>query len=145
MGVVLLALFTIPRFTDSNRGLVSAWSSAGIDCLVNGHTRTAQHFHPLLTIVVDGRAESIPASTGVIPSCMAEVHTHDASGTIHVESASGDKKFYLKDFFTIYGRSIDRDGHTVSMKVDGAPSTELGDLLLKDKQNIVLDYTKKVQ
>jgi hypothetical protein len=142
IAAVLLALFIIPRFTDPNRGLVSAWNSAGITCM-GGHSRAIQHFHPHVTIIVDGLEENIPANVGLVSNCMAEIHTHDTSGTVHVEAPIGDKQFYLRDFFTVYGQALERPGYAVSMRVDGKPSSELDNLLLKDEQKIELIYTRQ--
>ena len=140
-AVLLLALFVIPRLTNPNNAIVAAWSEAGIECLINGHTRLSQHFHPVLKITVDGLDEAIPANVGLLQSCMAEVHTHDTSGILHVESASGDKKFYLKDFLTVYGKSFRRPGYNVGLRVDGKLNVdELENLELKDKQQIEIFY-----
>ena len=145
LALVLLALFMIPKFTDPTRGFASAWAEAGVGCLAGGHSRTAQHFHPKLAIGVDGLQESIPANVGVLRTCMAEVHTHDASGTLHVEAIAADKITHLKDFFTVWGKTISRDGYSLVMTVDGKPNFELGELILKDGQQIVLEYKSNRQ
>src|SRR2546427_808615 len=57
------------------------------------------HFHPQLTLVIDGKSATVPAKIGIDPQLwqdhsldsygmqgMAPLHTHDTSGTIHVES-----------------------------------------------------------
>lgn len=142
LAVVLLTLFMIPKLTDPTRGFASVWADAGIECLAGGHARAAQHFHPKLAIGVDGLQEAIPANVGLIKTCMAEIHTHDASGTLHVETLAADKIVHLKDFFTVWGKTIQREGYSLLMTVDDKPNFELGELTLKDGQIIVLEYKK---
>ncbi len=141
MLILLIALFAWPKINNPNKGLLARLESAGLGCL-NGHSNALQHFHPRLIITIDGSAEAIPANFGISSGCMGEIHTHDATGTLHVETLFADKAVYLKDFFTVWDKTIERDGYAVSMTVDGKPSYELGNLLLKDKQQIVLEYKK---
>src|SRR5262245_29031219 len=50
------------------------------------------HIHPHLTIMVNGQQQTIPALIGINvdgrgnPTSFLPLHTHDATGTIHVES-----------------------------------------------------------
>lgn len=142
IALVLIILFALPKLTDPNGGLASVWKNAGVDCLSMGHSNVLQHLHPHLRIVVDGLEEALPINVGVLNNCMSEVHTHDTTGTIHVETLVSDKVVYLKDFLTVYGKPIQREGYTILMTVDGQPNLELENLTLKDKQQIVLDYKK---
>ena len=91
--------------------------------------------------MVDGVDELVPANIGIVRICLAELHTHDASGEIHVESTRAGHEFTFSQFLTVYGKAIERPGYTLQMTVDGVPNTELGALPFKDKQNIVLTYT----
>ncbi len=139
--VSLGGLFYYPR-TQTNPQ-TNKWEEAGIDCLTMGHQRLSQHFHPHLTVEVDETGEIIPADIGLLTNCMAEIHTHDSSGTIHVEAASGAKEFRLGQFFAVWGKSIERPGYTLEATVDGQLYTEaVENLILKDKQQIVLKYKK---
>lgn len=142
LGLVLVALFAWPKINNPNGAMLAQLEKAGIEC-IGSHNRAGQHFHPHLSVVVDGLDEGIPASVGVVSNCMAEIHTHDAAGTIHVETIDADKVVYLRDFFTVLGKSIERDGYNVTMSVDEKENLLLGDLILNDGQRIVLEYTKK--
>ncbi len=51
-------------------------------------------------------------------SGMAPLHTHDASGIIHVES-SVKRNYTLGEFLNIWG-GLDLNGKTVKMTIDGA-------------------------
>ena len=92
---------------------------------------------------MDGIEETIPASVGNVSRCTAEIHTHDLTGTIHVESPSATREFFFKDVLTVWGRALERPGYALEMTVDGAPSTEGEELMLKDKQQITLNYIKE--
>lgn len=143
IAVVLIALFAIPRITHPKGEAIAKWNDSGIECIDEVNVPLREHFHPHLTILVDGKMEPMLSQIGIVPGCVAEVHTHDASGTIHVESPNANKKFALQDFFTVWGQTIARSGYKLEMKVDGLVNEELGDLDLKDKQEIVLNYTKE--
>ncbi len=67
----------------------------------------AQHIHPYLRIVINGQPVTIPAFIGfrALPgggACLEPVHTHDASGIVHIESPSPTQTYTLADFFTIW-------------------------------------------
>ncbi|MEK7479603.1 MAG: hypothetical protein AAB634_03675 [Patescibacteria group bacterium] len=138
--IVLVVLFALPKYLDPNRELVSSWRKAGVACLTNGHTNLAKHFHPFLSVQIDGKLEAIPATVGVIPTCMAEIHMHDESGKIHVESFNGEKVFTLSQFFVVWGKTIEREGYDLKATLDGKPLENPEELILKDEQKIVLEY-----
>ena len=137
--VLLGVLFMWPRVGDPTRALVAGWKDANVDCLPS-HQRANLHIHPVLRITVDGAPEPIPAETGIVRSCMAEIHTHDGSGTLHVESVLAAKAFTLGQFFTVWGKELTREGYSADLTVNGAPSNEFGNLLLLDHQDIRIDY-----
>jgi hypothetical protein len=62
------------------------------------------HIHALLRIYVDGRSIPVPGQIGIDPlgPFLAPLHTHDASGILHVESAR-PYAFTLGQFFTVWG------------------------------------------
>jgi hypothetical protein len=109
----------------------------------------AEHIHPHLTILVDGQLQVIPAGIGLGANGNLPLHTHNASGYIHVES-SRVEPFRLRDFFTIWGQTLSNKNvlghradrtHKITMTVDGRPSNAFGTLLLRDLQDIVINYT----
>lgn len=89
----------------------------GITC-DNGMTTTGEflHIHSHLALIVHGRQMQIPARIGMVPTanggCLYWVHTHDASGIIHVESphvtAPRGGKYTLGMFFRIWGQALSR-------------------------------------
>ncbi len=136
-------LFAWPKFSGPNKEVVSKWSILGVECLDNGHANLAQHIHPNLKISIDGIPKEIPANIGILANCMAEIHTHDTTGKIHIETREAGKQFTLKTFFSVWGESIEKDGYGIEMSVDGLKSGELDNLILRDDQQIILEYTKK--
>jgi hypothetical protein len=75
-----------------------------------GESDAAFHIHARLDIYVDGRRVPVPALIGIDPAgaFLAPLHTHDASGIVHVE-ASRRFPFTLGEFFTVWGvRFTDR-------------------------------------
>ncbi len=121
----------------------------GESCL-NGHDGMAMHFHPYLTIVIDGDEYAIAQNTGIdtetCPDAMHMTHTHDASGKLHVESHTVEE-VPLEVFFDVWGVHFDstgildyRDG-TIEMTVNGQESMDYQNLILEDGQNIVITYT----
>lgn len=70
------------------------------------------HLHSHLTILDDGRHLIIPTNIGIVQQpdggdnrCFYEVHTHDGSGILHVESPQ-EQSFTLGQQFAVWGRSL---------------------------------------
>ncbi len=137
--IVIIILFAVGRITTRS-AKATTWADTNIPCLSNGHQNLAMHIHQIVTITVDGKSEVIPANVGIDTTCMAEVHTHDTSGEIHLESSS-QKTYTLGDFFTVWGENIDRPGYTLAVTVDGKPVDDPASLILHDEQRISLVYT----
>lgn len=141
--IVLGAFFAWPKINNPDKEIISKWKEMDVECLTNGHTNSAQHIHPHLEIVIDGQNSYVPENIGILKSCMAELHTHDNSGKIHIETNYAGKKFALQKFFDLWGESIEKKGYNLEMTVGGLPSQEFGNLILEDNQIIVLKYTKQ--
>jgi hypothetical protein len=107
------------------------------------------HIHPTLSIMVEGQERTVPADIGILQKCLYWVHTHDATGMIHVESPV-QRDYTLGNFFDIWGQPLDSkrfldraidSGHSVLAYVDG--QRYLGDprqIVLKDLEKIELMY-----
>ncbi len=111
----------------------------------------SMHIHPVVKIFFDDAPVTIPSNIGIDPSCMKALHTHDESGTIHVEYPQ-THDFVLADFFANWGMPFFKDQimdkkidatHTLTMTVDGKPSDQFDKLVLKDGQQIVIRYASK--
>ncbi|WP_106396959.1 hypothetical protein [Actinocorallia populi] len=63
----------------------------------------AKHEHAHLSLFINGQQQPVPANLGIDPTNnIAELHTHDARGVLHVESYSADKVFTLDQVFKIW-------------------------------------------
>ncbi len=117
------------------------------------HNTLTMHWHPVLTITLNGSQVTVPAQIGIDPSLwkdhsldqygtqgLSPLHTHDTSGTIHVESNTV-RDFTLHEFLAIWGEPSDGssiNGHPVtSLTVDGVPkTTPTTDVVFKEGQKI---------
>lgn len=66
------------------------------------------HYHSHLDIFVDGKKVEVPALIGINTGAqyITELHTHDTSGVMHVESPT-KRNFTLGQFFGVWGVRLD--------------------------------------
>ncbi|HEU4843369.1 MAG TPA: hypothetical protein VFT05_03810 [Burkholderiaceae bacterium] len=118
-------------------------SVAGVNCLVSED----YHIHAHLTILRDGNALAIPAHIG-LQGCAYELHTHDQSGVIHIETSSA-RKFTLGQLFAVWGQPLSRSnvagisGQAVNVFYNDGDTVlewtgEIGDLELAGHRSIVI-------
>ena len=132
-----------------------------------GSEGTAIHVHPHLQISINGQNVAVPAGVGIVRSgtCFEPLHTHDASGVIHVESPNTSTPYTLSEFFQIWNatyHTVTINGanhpiifnsndilgfgadanHKVVLLVDGTPSSAYGSLVLNslDEHTIVIEF-----
>ena len=84
-------------------------AAAGLDL---GPMGTAEHYHPHLSITIDGKPVPVPPNIGVDPNtgAMSAVHTHEGDGTIHIEAHTVGEKFTLGQLFTQWGVALSPTG-----------------------------------
>lgn len=87
----------------ATRGGGDPAAAAEIEC--NRNKQLRYHVHTNLKIYVEGQEVPVPANVGIQPDCLYWLHTHDASGTIHVE-APQRQDYTLGQFFEIWGRTL---------------------------------------
>ncbi len=76
----------------------------GIQCMTS--EQLAFHIHATLKLVKDGRDQTVPANIGIKEGrCLYWVHTHDASGLIHIESPI-QRDFTLGQFLNVWGKPL---------------------------------------
>lgn len=124
---------------------------AGLAC---GLVSENYHVHAHLSIFLDGTMLQIPQNVGIVPAtaardgCTYPLHTHDATGKIHVESAV-PMRFTLGQFFAIWGQPLSRTQvaglsglPVVIYLVDGATVTRYtgdpGDIELTSHREITI-------
>jgi len=122
-------------------------AAAGLDL---GPMGTAEHYHPHLSITIDGSAAPVPPNIGVDPNtgAMSALHTHEGDGTIHIEADSVGEKFTLGQLFTQWGVALNstriggvraKAGETVTVTSNGTPVPgDPADLQLEPDQQIEL-------
>jgi len=122
-----------------------------LDINLKDHNKLALHIHPILQIEINGQQQMIPANIGISSEGMRVIHTHDATGTLHVESPT-PHQFYLQDFFTIWGKEFsdqcifqhcENETHDLKMYVNGEESGLFGALPLRDKDIIRIVYEER--
>lgn len=129
-----------PSNPSSNQGGQQTESDhRSVPCLAS----EAFHIHPQLTVLVDGKEESVPANIGILPGCTRELHTHATDGVIHVESAV-DRGYTFADLLSVWQKPLLREGYTLRITVDGKETTE-PNFILKDNQQIILEYSSSSQ
>jgi hypothetical protein len=121
----LLVLSPPPVFGDPASGQPVGPDRVGC----NSAEIMTEHIHAHLTIAHDGHVVPVPAGIGIVQAagimlCIYWLHTHDDSGTIHIEAPGGN--FTLADFFAVWGEPLSRTrvgpyAGRVSIKINGAP------------------------
>ena len=105
------------------------------------------HIHQHMDIYVNGKRTTIPTGVGIYgDQFLTELHTHDSTGLLHVESPK-KRTFDLGQFFAAWGVRLDKDcigGYCKPdtpwrIYVDGAEYTgDPGELQLKKHQEIAI-------
>jgi hypothetical protein len=115
-----------------------------------GAEALAYHIHQNLQVYIDGHLEPVPTGLGAISSSsLAEIHTHDSSGTIHVE-AGATRNYNLQDVFDVWGVLFTKDqigeykvdeNNKIRIYVDGQQfGSDPTKISLKDQEVIVVTY-----
>jgi hypothetical protein len=108
------------------------------------------HIHAMLRIYVDGKQVEVPSQIGIDAGngFIAPLHTHDASGVIHLEAVKA-YPFTLGQFFDVWGvkfgdRQIgayrDDGTKTVQVYVNGRRISDPVGYVLKKHDRIVVAY-----
>ena len=123
---------------------------------ITDHDKMLLHIHPHLEILIGGNQITIPANIGISSSTwknhtidtygmtgMAPLHTHDTSGTIHVESNTV-RNYTLGQFFDVWGVQFNETcildkcsgSGKLSMTINGVSNNEYRNHVLKDAELI---------
>jgi hypothetical protein len=132
-----------PPWNNSSAVLSDRLQLLGLSAL--GQEGTVIHIHQHLDIYVNGKKVQVPALIGIDTAAgfLTELHTHDTSGILHVESAS-KREYVLGQFFGEWGVKLTSNclgtycGHLKwwvnGKRMIGNPAQ----LILKAHQEIVL-------
>lgn len=113
-------------------------------------SRSGIHWHPELSVSIKGQNQKVSANIG-IGARHQPIHTHDTSGTLHLEIqglvTKDDTK--LGRFFKIWGKQFNSNcifdscngrGGIVKMLVNGKENTEFENYQMKDRDKIEILY-----
>lgn len=113
-------------------------------------SKTGIHWHAALAIIIKGNEQEIPTDIG-IGAVHKPIHTHDATGEIHMEMQGLVTKqdILLGEFFKIWGKQFNSncifdscngsDG-TVKLFINGNENIEFENYQMKDKDKIEIKY-----
>mgnify|MGYP001565829406 CR=1 FL=1 len=141
---VALSLLVIGGSKNSTSGKTNR--EVALSCTTDMATKF--HIHPHLEIVVNGKKQEIPANIGVKLTCMNALHTHDNSGTVHVE-APEKRDFTLSDFFAVWNKTYNKDQildykvddrRVIRQTVNGEELQDYENTALRDGDQIVIFY-----
>jgi hypothetical protein len=127
--------------------VAGAVANAGLELLAE--EQLAVHYHPHLEVVVDGEPVAVPANLGITATGISELHTHDDSGTIHIESAT-DKPFTLGQLMATWDVELSErciaehcedDDSVLTVEVDGQPHEgDPNEIVFEEGQHILISY-----
>ena len=120
-------------------------------CLAD-HSGGINHIHATLSLSINGENVPIPEDVGirdsVCPNGMRGVHTHDATGRLHIETP-GEMNVTVGAFFAIWGEKFD-DSHIlgqvanenkeVVMFVNGTQNFEYENYVMENNAVIEIQY-----
>ncbi len=147
-GISALILFFVLFTRGEQESVKTERTTREVALTCTTDMATEFHIHPTLEIVVNGEKQEIPPNIGVLPNCMNALHTHDAVGTIHVESPER-RDFTLADFFAVWGKPFTTEEilgfktdetHRIKVLVDGVEVDTYENTVLKDKEKVVISY-----
>ena len=137
-------------FQKSGEAKNEARTSREIALTCTTDMATKFHIHPHVKIEINGADQIVPANTGVKPTCMNSIHTHDASGILHVESPV-KKDFTVGDFFAVWGKEFNKNqildyktgtSTTITLTVNGKTTDTYEHTVMHDGDTMVISYGK---
>lgn len=113
-------------------------------------SRTGIHWHPNLSIYIKDKQQEIPTNFG-IGAVHLPIHTHDSSGTLHLEMNGVVTKDRIKvgSFFRLWGKEFSstqifdkKNGEegVVKMTVNGRENKDFESYLMRDGDKIEIRY-----
>jgi hypothetical protein len=135
-----------PPWNADNGDLPEHLQDVGLDAL--SQEALAYHIHQHLDLWVNGKKVTVPAQIGIAQTFITEVHTHDTTGVIHVESPK-TKDYVLGQFFGEWGVKLTANcvgSYCGSLQywVDGQKQTgDPADVVLTSHEEIAIVVGKK--
>lgn len=111
------------------------------------------HLHTHLNLVIDGKETPVPANIGIDPKLwqdhsldsygmkgMTPLHTHDTSGTIHIESYK-TREYTFGQLLDIWG--INLNEYKISVTVNDQATQDYRNYVFKDGDIVTLSIDTK--
>lgn len=103
------------------------------------------HVHAHLSFFIGSQTDTIPADVGISAAdgLGSPLHTHDASGIIHIEAAHASDAFTLGAFFVVWGvkfTTAQLGSYPVRVFINGQPAANPTTYVLHNHDNIVIGY-----
>jgi len=110
------------------------------------------HIHANMAIYTDGKRQTVPAQVGIDQThqLLASLHTHDTSGTIHMEAVQ-PYPFKLGQFFNVWGVKFTQtqlgaylvgNGLVLQVWVNGKQVKSFVNYVMKPHDRIVVGFGK---
>lgn len=142
-----------PWPANDGTGLRGRLAAIGLPAL--SREGTALHIHSHLDIFVAGRRVVVPAAIGIDAAgrFIAPLHTHDATGVVHVESRT-IRTFTLGELFDVWGvrfgngclgAACGGGGRALRVYAGGRPVAHPGRLPLAAHQELVVTFGTRTQ
>src|SRR3989344_416040 len=136
-GIILLVIIGFVWFIKNNP-TPDCETQPASEMNIDGHTNLAMHIHSVLKIIINGKEQDIPSNIGLMGNnIMRPIHTHDASGTVHIE-APCTREFKLKEFFEIWGKQFNNNCIFDYCKENGEMKVTINDVIIQDPENQIL-------
>jgi len=112
------------------------------------------HWHPHLTIKIDGESIAIQKNIGITSSAHFPIHTHETDGILHMENNNPTKKTVtLGYFFEVWGKKLSKDcifdsctdKGELKMYVNGEENFEFENYFMQDVDKILIEYNSRVK
>ncbi|MBI4281284.1 hypothetical protein HY625_00515 [Candidatus Uhrbacteria bacterium] len=149
IGITIVVVLILGVMIAQNTPSPKTNREVALSCTTDMATQF--HIHPKLTISINGQSQIIPADVGESSLCLHPLHTHDASGVIHVESPE-KRDFRLSDFFAVWDKQFTKDQildyrtddrHSIHMTVNGQETSAYEETILRDNDAIMIAYEEK--
>jgi len=111
-------------------------TSQPFPCVTVIPDQLAYHWHTTLKVYSGSTPVTIPANVGLNAVCVQPLHTHDASGTIHVET-DVNRLYSIGDFYRVWGKPFDTP---TQMNVNGTAVSPSPNVVLYDLETIDVYY-----
>jgi hypothetical protein len=154
-GAIISTVLFIILSTTGNTELIENDSWLIEETCLGSHSSGISHTHSSLSIFIDGSEVLLSANIGIqdseCPEGMRGIHTHDDSGTLHIETPN-QIDAPIGAFFNIWGeifnseRILDNTANSdyeIEMRVNGEINEEYENYIMLDGDNIEIYYKQR--